>query len=193
VTDPLLWLDLETTGADETRDAIIEVGVIPTTPDLIQLGEWSEVVRPTDQGLGRLLRLPVVRQMHEANGLLDDLLEDDRLPTIGKVDHDLVDWLTGVHPTSPTGMWVLAGSGVGHFDRRFIKAHMPKLDRRLRHWAIDVGVLRRAYALWGVDRVEPPVPAKNHRALDDAYGHLAEARTWAHYFDEADRLLGAHT
>lgn len=179
---PLLWLDLETTGVDETKDSIIEVGVVVTTSSLsIDLGEWVSYAKPTDEALGRMMRTPAVLEMHEANGLYDELMLKD-LPTIGRVDHELCTWLDSIH----SGQFVLAGSGVGHFDRRFIKAQMPKLDRRLRHWCIDVGVLRRAYGLWSgdvdTDIYGTTVDPKTHRALDDAYIHLAEARRWRDFF-----------
>ncbi len=188
--NPLLWLDLETTGTDETKDSIIEVGVIATTADTLdEIGEWTAIVRPTDEAFGRLLRTPVVRDMHTANGLLQ-LLDDDveRHHTIGAVDHQVTAWLADIAP----GQWVLAGSGVGHFDRRFIKAQMPKLDRLLKHWCIDVGVVRRAYAMW-TDTVEvrpEHVPGKTHRALDDARFHLEEARMWRRMWNESEAIVG---
>lgn len=192
--DLLLWLDLETTGTDETKDSIIEVGVVATTADLVQLGEWTEVVHPTDQGLGRLLRTPPVRAMHEANGLLDLLLQEgDRHHTIGAVDFLLAGWLAEMAHVHGVSRWVLAGSGVGHFDRRFIKAQMPKLDRVLAHWCIDVGVVRRAYAMW-TDTVEiqpQQVPSKTHRALDDARFHLEEARMWRRMWREGEAIVRA--
>jgi oligoribonuclease len=191
VTDILLWLDLETTGTDEAKDSIIEIAVIPTTPDLDQVGEWTA----TDEGLGRLLRTPVVRAMHEANGLLAELLEEgDRHHTIGAVDHQLDTWLVDQGDYLGVNSWILAGSGVGHFDRRFIKAQMPKLDRRLRHWCIDVGVVRRAYSMWtDTAEVHPGhVPGKTHRALDDVRFHLEEARMWRRMWREAEQIVGQH-
>ncbi len=185
MTDALLWLDLETTGTDETKDSIIEIGVVATTTDLTILGEWVSLVRPTDEALGRLLRTPVVLAMHEENQLFHELMEAEGVPTIGAVDHQLHEWMNDVGNYPTPVSWVLAGSGVGHFDRRFIKAQMPKLDRRLRHWCIDVGVLRRAHQMWSGDTTTPwPNDMKTHRALDDAYVHLAEARQWRDFFRE---------
>lgn len=185
MTDALLWLDLETTGTDETKDSIIEVGVVPTSLDLAPLGEWVSCVKPTDEALGRMMRTPPVLTMHVDNGLFDAIRESTP-PTIGAVDHQLDLWLADITAVQGVTGWVLAGSGVGHFDRRFIKAQMPKLDRRLRHWCIDVGVLRRAYAMWGQREVQPIVShlqgTKTHRALDDVYVHLAEARQWQDFF-----------
>lgn len=171
----LLWLDLETTGTDETRDSIIEIGCILTTEALDELGEYESLVLPTDEALGRLLRNPVVKDMHQSNGLLDQMLmlESGRKPHA--VASELLGWLDGF----TSDQVVLAGSGVGHFDRRFVKRWMPQLDRRLRHWCIDVGVIRRAHEVWtGTSSPSPANAAKTHRALDDARCHLDEARAF---------------
>src|SRR4051812_10486117 len=71
--DTLLWLDLETTGLDESADSIIEVGCILTTTDLHDLGEFSAVLTPAAEGYGRMMLNDTVRTMHETNGLLASL------------------------------------------------------------------------------------------------------------------------
>lgn len=186
--DHMLWLDLETTGVDESKDSIIEVGAVLTDLELTELDSYSMLVRPTDMALGRLYRNEIVRGMHTDNGLLDALSGPDDLPRIGQVDHRIVDWLVDLTTGKRA---ILAGSGVGHFDRRFIKAHMPQLDQRLTHWCIDVGVIRRFFHQVTGSTFTPP--AKNHRALDDVYGHLEEGRAMARYFREAEELFGEHT
>lgn len=70
----LLWLDLETTGTDESKDSIIEIGCVLTDADLNEVSDFTMYVEPTDEALGRLLRNDIVREMHKANGLLDRVL-----------------------------------------------------------------------------------------------------------------------
>jgi oligoribonuclease len=178
--DLWLWFDAETTGSDVEKDCIIEVGAVLTTPDLVVVGEFESLVEPSDLGLGRLMKHSVVRPMHEENGLLDAILNPDPdfgPPKIHTVTRNLLDWIDKVALESE--MLVLAGSGVGHFDRRFIDRYMPQLAARLRYWAIDVGVLRRAHEAWVAG---PPVwqadGAKAHRGLADAWAHLAEAKAY---------------
>ena len=190
LTDFLLWLDLETTGSDESKDSIIEVGAILTTPDLDDVAEYQSIVLPTDEALGRLLRNPVVKDMHRANGLLDQLLMLESGPKPHAVATELLGWLD--ERTVADDSIVLAGSGVGHFDRRFLERWMPQVARRLRYWCIDVGVVRRAYAMWtDTAEVHPEhVPGKTHRALDDARFHLEEARMWRRMWREAEATMG---
>ena len=173
--DHLLWLDLETTGSDESKDCIIEVGAILTTEDLEPLAELDWVISPTDEALGRLLRNDVVRAMHEANGLLKFVLDG-----VGMKPHDaakdLLRWLED--NGAKQGRVALAGSGVAHFDRRFLDRYMPQVTNYLRYWVIDVGVIRRAHGMWVGSEVSTANDAKTHRALDDARCHLAEARAF---------------
>lgn len=177
--DLWLWLDLETTGSDPERDSIIEIGCILTTPNLEEPPDatWAyfqSPVRPTDEALGRLYHNPTVRKMHEDNGLLPSL-HDAHLPAPHDVARRLDRWLNrcGAKP----GRVVLAGSGVGHFDRRFLDRWMPQIGKQwLRYWCIDVGVIRRALEVWDVPRPAELTPNKPHRALADAQIHLNEAR-----------------
>jgi oligoribonuclease len=194
MTNPnLLWLDLETTGVDEDKDSIIEIGCVLTSglPGLVVLGEYVEHVRPTDQALGRLLRNDIVATMHTENGLLNEITDLTRtFKHPGEVQLDVIRWIDNIVDTRSV---VLAGSGVAHFDRRFLKAHMPKLDRRLRHWSIDVGVIRRFFAETTGSTLGPDPSVKTHRALDDAYLHLREAREFVTYLLAAEDLFGEHT
>lgn len=175
--DLLLWLDLETTGSDERHDCIIEVGCILTTPELDDLGEFSMVVTPEAEGYGRMMLNHVVREMHEHNGLLAAIAGLESAQRPHNVTKDLVVWLEGLG--AKPRQTVLAGSGVGHFDRRFIVRWMPQLDHYLRYWCIDIGVIRRAHGMWVGTKVSDANSAKTHRALDDARCHLREAREFA--------------
>lgn len=181
MNDHLLWVDLETTGVDEAKDCIIEVGAILTTSDLEVIDEYADLVLPTDEGFGRMMMNNVVRGMHEQNGLLAALLAVPRssLRHSGYVGDQMCEWMKGWGATS--GKVVIAGSGVSHFDRRFIRRQMPKLDAFCRHWHIDIGVVRRAHAMWVGTEVPNARTAefgKTHRALDDIRCHLNEARAF---------------
>ncbi len=174
----LLWLDLETTGSDESHDCIVEVGCILTFTNLEPVGdecEFTHIVRPTAEGLGRLIQNPIVRQMHEDNGLLKELLDGAGDPP-HVVAGLLLGWLADNGAKS--GHTVIAGSGVGHFDRRFVKRWLPEIDRFLRYWPLDMSSIRRAHAMWVGTPVSAANDAKTHRALDDIRCHLAEARAF---------------
>lgn len=180
-----LWMfcDLETTGSEEA-DSIIEIGCVLTTPTLTEIGEFSSVVHAPDAALGRLYRNDFVRQMHTANGLLDLATRVEPGQHSRLVAHQVTRWLKSAG--AEKGKVVLAGSGVGHFDRKFIDREMPQLSTWLRYWCIDVGVIRRAHEAWtGQPLADQPNDRKPHRALDDARLHLEEARLWRALFVKA--------
>lgn len=175
------FVDLETTGTDEDRDFILEVGVVITDLDLNELDRDSWTVsHPRESGWAqRLDANPHVHRMHTDNGLLEDVKKDGR--PVDQVEGGLAG-LLGYYADG--GRVALAGSGVGHFDSRFIRRHLPNVARLLTYWTIDVGVIRRTLHYCNAGHLVPDAPEKSHRALDDALHHLREAR---HYFD----VLGA--
>lgn len=201
----LAWLDLETTdtAVDARHSAIIEVGVVFTTRALVPLRSESFVINPgLDRGKrsfineydlpdmsdpedtlrGIFQRMdPVVQMMHIGNGLWTEV-QESQLPT-DAADHLLASYFDEVKPA--TGTLSVAGSGVSWFDMRYMQAHFPASFSRVTYFSYDVGHVRRFLRdLCGVD-VAPADPqgtsggpAKSHRALDDAWAHLNEARAY---------------
>lgn len=186
----ILWIDLETTG-NKDSDRILELGAVLTdqTPELNEIASnyWlfpdnlaNRKITDFDQ--------PVLA-MHANNGLFEELSGiirartndplnlDHRLNT-ERVEQDILNWLS--QHTSHTHEHIpFAGSGVGHFDRAYIKRELPKLDKRLTYWPLDIGVVRRMTTLVaGLDWDYNFVEKKTHRALDDALFAVDETRAW---------------
>lgn len=177
-----MWVDLETTGADENAGEVLEVGCVltPLTPLAPELSRYSLVIRPAEQAWPLMMN-EVVHGMHVDSGLLDEI-HDGREPlTRVLVDKLLVAWRrAAAREVGASGPFVLAGSGVAHFDARWLRLHFPEFSRALTYYTLDVGVMRRA--LDWADAGMPPYPlpeTKAHRALDDALDHLAEWRWYA--------------
>jgi oligoribonuclease len=176
----LLWLDLETTGSSKTEDDIIEVGCALTTPDLETIVDtFTDVASPSDYAYLRLMSNDDVHDMHESNGLLEILQNTHMLHGIEYVEIQLIDWLRTNEVKDHEIM--LCGSGVSHFDRRFLERDMPTFEKMLMYPNIDVGVIRRAAYLFAGIKNDPS-DLKNHRALDDALLHLEEGRYWKKVF-----------
>jgi len=189
--DHLVWLDLETTGTDEHADHILEVGITVTQPvfPFDERDRFESIVIPVMPRAGDLSWVdnldPVVLDMHTKNGLLQEVREA-QMETNGflyciTVEARILDFL------APYGKrLLLAGSGVGHFDRRFIRRQMPTLDDRLLFPCLDVGIIRRTMALLGRDDLMSHDGEANdlkpHRALADALIHLDEYRHYCGLF-----------
>lgn len=197
----LVVLDLETTGTDEHQDSIIEVGIVLCTLDLVEVAEWDSIVMPTHWGGSRpvqwwtdgghwlrSLMNEYVAGMHTQNGLINELMATgaDRKGMadfwfgVNGIQQQLERWLSGYGKRHE---FMLAGSGVSHFDRRFLKAQLPEFEKWLQYPNMDVGVVRRfATLLCGVD-VPDLSEGKTHRALDDARIHLQEMRNWRAFIE----------
>lgn len=180
-------IDLETAGTDEKTDPILEVGaILVETATLKYLSSYSSIVRPLGSpSFVRSQADPVVQKMHDENGLWEELRVGLHVPTTSQVDMEVSNWL--FHQAGGRHV-ILSGSGVAHFDRRFINAQMPGLSDRLTYWSLDVGVMRRMFQLVGLETT-PPTGEKTHRALDDAIWHLRELRWYAkqlEHLKEAD-------
>ena len=184
----LVWVDLESSGLDEHQDPIIEIGLVVTeaSPPFNEIDSMEAVVTPDPE------RYPdwkhrmnsYVRNMHTTNGLLNDVGGLDSR-TMESVENQIVEMLT---PLGRPQSFMLAGSGVGHFDHKFINAQMPTFAKWLQYPCIDVGVLRRAFSFSGRNDLDSfgqtfsSRGAKPHRGLADVRDHLNEFRRYSEMF-----------
>jgi oligoribonuclease len=171
IASPILWVDLETTGSDPESDDVIEIGMLLTSgPDLEHVDGLAEVFK-TRKSISSID--PVVFRMHSVNGLwIDCITEAKRFAP--EAQQTILSWL-GSHGalTKPHSL-PIAGSGVAHFDRRFIARDWPALDKYLTYWSYDIGSMRRFLRMWGMLPAGGP-DVKSHRAPDDIAGHVQEA------------------
>lgn len=184
----MLWTDLETTGTKEELDCIIEIGAILTDFEFNPIGdEFTIVVDPDEFALGRMMKTPAVLNMHMKNGLLQDIL-DGAGTSIENAQKEMLRWMDNtINSKTRKGpvnkfKFMLAGSGVGHFDKRFIKEELPQVNKLLTFPILDVGMVRRFLRFSGVEPSQQPNDQKNHRALDDIRLHLEEARMYRELF-----------
>lgn len=175
----LLWLDLECTGLDHHEDDIIEIGCSITDGELTVMAEFTSLVEPRRSAWNRLFEIPEVVAMHTANGLLGAISEGmyhDTLPTPSQVSAQVIERLEW--SGAKTGNTWLAGSGVSHYDQRFLLTQMPDVAAFCRFGTVDIGVVRRMHDMFIGTDVSTENDNKTHRALDDVHCHLAETRAF---------------
>lgn len=185
----LCWIDLETTGSALATSQILEIGIAITDEEGNIQAEKSWL-NPAGMDSLRVANVdPVVIEMHAASGLWRDLQKVYRdpldardplnqhllaNPKLAGLDREISGWLL-LQNDQRTEHMALAGSGVSHFDRGFIRRDLPSVDKMLTYWAYDVGVVRRMLRLVGLNsQSEDAMP--NHRALDDVKAHITEFR-----------------
>jgi oligoribonuclease len=168
--DRLVWIDCEMTGLDLGKDALVEVACVVTEADLTEVDEGvSLVIRPPDEAMAGMP--DVVREMHTASGLLEDIpggipLADAEAAVLEYVQR---------HVPEPRRA-PLAGSSV-YVDRGFLARDMPALDAHLHYRLVDVSSIKEVVRRW-YPRVYFATPEKrgNHRALADIRESIAELR-----------------
>ena len=164
-------MDLEMTGLDATRHAIVEIATIVTDDDLAIVAEGPDLVVHVDDSVLAGME-DVVRSMHTKSGLLDAIaastvtLEEAGAQTLAFIKE---------HVPEPRTV-PLCGNSIGT-DRRFLAAHLPEIEGHLHYRSIDVSTVKELARRWYPAAVaSAPDKRGGHRALDDIRESLSELR-----------------
>jgi oligoribonuclease len=169
VADLLVWVDCEMTGLDLGKDALIEVAVLVTDPDLNVVGQGVDVVIHADEAA--LAAMPeVVRAMHEKSGLTEAVRASTI--TLAEAEDMVLEYVTRHVPDPRTAP--LCGNSIAT-DRGFLTRDMPRLDAHLHYRMIDVSSIKELCRRW-YPRVYFGQPSKGlaHRALADIRESIRE-------------------
>ncbi|MEE1928206.1 oligoribonuclease [Streptomyces sp. TRM 70351] len=175
MNDRMVWIDCEMTGLSLTGDALVEVAALVTDAELNVLGEGVDIViRPPAEALAAMPE--VVRAMHTASGLLDELADGT---TLADAEEQVLAYVKE-HAPEP-GRAPLCGNSIAT-DRGFLHRDMPRLDAHLHYRLVDVSSVKELARRW-YPRAYYNSPEKGgtHRALADIRESIAELR----YYREA--------
>ncbi|KGA08274.1 MAG: oligoribonuclease [actinobacterium acAMD-5] len=170
-SERIVWIDCEMTGLDLTKDALVEVACIVTEADLTELDAGFEVViRPADMSSVENM-IEVVKNMHAASGLIDEIPDGISL---GQAEDQLLAYIKKHIPEPRKSP--LAGSSV-YVDRGFLSRDMPKVDAHMHYRLLDVSSVKEIVRRW-YPRVFFGTPDKvgNHRALSDIRESIQELK-----------------
>lgn len=163
----LVWVDLEMTGLDASRDHILEIAVLVTDANLQVVAEGPDIIiHQPSPILERMV--PAVRHMHQSSGLLD--LVCSSLISLEQAQKQVLDFLT---PYGAPNTMPLCGNSIWQ-DKLFLIKYMPDLNNFLHYRIIDVSTIKELVTRWyGVPEFKK---AKKHRALSDIHESIAELR-----------------
>jgi oligoribonuclease len=162
----LVWIDLEMTGLDASRDVILQAAVIITDPILNVLEEFCCDIWQPPEALAPMS--PFVRDMHTKSGLLDRVAKSRT--ELAFAERQLLERICGWCDYPAT----LCGNSVGQ-DRRFIDAYMPGVAAYLHYRIVDVSSLKVLMRLWYGDEAEfKKSDELKHDALFDIRNSVAE-------------------
>jgi len=158
----LVWMDLEMTGLDPTRNTIVEIACLVTDDDLAVIAEGPDlVVSASEEQLAAME--PVVREMHTRSGLLA-AVEASSL-SLEEAGRTTLEFLREHLPEA--GTVPLAGNSIGT-DRRFLAAQLPEIERWFHYRSVDVSTVKELCRRWYPDvLLAAPVKRGSHRAIGD--------------------------
>jgi oligoribonuclease (3'-5' exoribonuclease) len=184
-------LDIESDGLDPSAHMVLEIGVMIMTPDflrVIAVNHWlTKFENPAAVDMRRDLADPYVRDMHDKDGLWEDLRKaslghvitkpgapDEHafiLPQLSEVVAAFIKQHAPAipnprHPDRPTKP-VAFGNNVEVFDMRFLKIDMPEVFESLHYRTINASSLREFIeGAYGV-KLDVPDDGRQHRVLSD--------------------------
>ncbi|HEY5359946.1 MAG TPA: oligoribonuclease [Streptosporangiaceae bacterium] len=170
MTDRLVWIDCEMTGLDLTRDALVEIACIVTDGELNALDDGIDVIiKPPAEALDTMPE--VVREMHTASGLLDELPNG---VTLAAAQEQVLGYVRQHVPESRKVP--LCGNSIAT-DRAFLARDMSELDGFLHYRMVDVSSIKELARRW-YPRTYFASPPKHggHRALADILESIRELR-----------------
>lgn len=166
--DVLVWLDMEMTGLDPEVDVPIEVAMVITSAELEELDYGEATIWQPESQLERML--PVVRQMHTANGLLKKVRNASG--SIADAERMMLSLLS--RWTRPKE-GVLCGNSI-HQDRRFLARYFPTIHGYLHYRMVDVSTLKELARRWYGTEALHAKAESDHTALADARASIAELK-----------------
>jgi oligoribonuclease len=167
----LLWVDIETTGLDPEKDAILQIACILTDFHLtIQHTFGQRTLHQSDLNFDNWN--PWCVEQHTKSKLIDDMKMSQT--TLTEAEISILCWLNSY--VAVKDILYVAGNSV-HFDKRFIDKHMPMLSKRLSHRIVDVTSFALVCKQTSPEVYDKrPQKAHNHTALEDVLESIAEYR-----------------
>lgn len=165
--DRFVFIDLETTGLKPVGGLILEAAVVITNNSLHPIDSLNIVVPHKASSLNSHLD-DVALKMHTDNGLLDDIVELNKVSGGSEIGHMILDSeIVAFLQSHSIGKVPMSGSSIA-FDRSWINEHLTLSASMFHYRNIDVSSMLEA-----IKRINPhmvpkvPQVGTAHRAMGD--------------------------
>ena len=170
----LLWVDLEMTGLDSSRDSILEVAAIVTDWDFKILDQYEAIIHQPESVIDNMNDW--CKNQFKLNGLTEKVRSSNL--SLSQAESELIEMLNKYfNQNQPI---ILAGNSV-HADRAFIIRYMPKLEQRLHYRMLDVSSFKVVFQNKYHKLFKK---GESHRALDDIKESIAELKFYLRGFND---------
>lgn len=171
----LIWVDMEMTGLDPDKDAVIEIATIVTDTHLNTIAEGPvlAIYQPNE-------RLDAMDEWntshHTRSGLVKRVKEsdEDEHSATARTIEFLKEYV-------PEGASPMCGNSICQ-DRRFMARHMPELERYFHYRNLDVSTLKILMQRWRPELDAGFNKDSTHLALDDIRESIEELRYYREHF-----------
>lgn len=168
--DRLIWLDLEMTGLDTTRDRIIEIATVITDTRLQIVAQGPVfAIHQSDEVLAGMDQWNV--RQHTSSGLIERVRTSQ--VTEEEAEHETLDFMSRYVLPNKSPM---CGNSICQ-DRRFLFRWMPKLEQFFHYRNFDVSTLKEIAYRWKPEIMKELSKRKSkHLALEDIRDSIEELR-----------------
>jgi oligoribonuclease len=173
----LIWIDLEMTGLDTTRDSILEVATLVTDNDLNELAQGP--VYAVSHSLETLEAMDDWNRRHHSESGLWQRVLDNGVP-LAEAERGTLEFLA---QWTDAGVSPMCGNSICQ-DRRFMHRLMPDLEAWFHYRNLDVSTLKELASRWMPSAVESLEKQNLHQALEDIRESVAELRHYRRFMGQ---------
>ncbi len=171
----LIWIDLEMTGLDPQKDAIIEIATIVTDANLDILAEGPVIaIHQPDAVLNGMDDWN--QKQHGGSGLIGRVRASRYDEAAAEAET-----LAFVEKYVPAGKSPMCGNSICQ-DRRFMARCMPRLEAWFHYRNLDVSTLKELANRWAPEMAGGFNKDSKHLALDDIRDSIEELRYYREHF-----------
>lgn len=171
----LIWIDLEMTGLDPSRDRIIELATMVTDAQLNILAEGPVfAIRQSEEVLAGMDAWNT--KQHNQSGLVARVLASE--VTEADAARLTIEFLQAFVDKGKSPM---CGNSICQ-DRRFLCKDMPNLADYFHYRHLDVSTLKELVMRWKPELLSGVVKQSKHLALDDIKDSIAELVYYRQHF-----------